>query len=92
MASTFAPNTTVERSYMMSHFGVHFSPIFYLFLPGYYIFRTPLYLFYIQSAGVAAGIFAIWLIAGKLKLSGKMTEGMAMPYKKVLEAAEKQKD
>ena len=33
MASSFAPNTTVERSHMMSHFGVHFSPIFYLFLP-----------------------------------------------------------
>ena len=80
MASTFAPNTTVERSYMMSHFGVHFSPIFYLFLPGYYIFRTPLYLFYIQSAGVAAGIFAIWLIAGKLKLSGKMTVALELIY------------
>lgn len=80
MASTFAPNTTVERSYMMSHFGVHFSPIFYLFLPGYYIFRTPLYLFYIQSAGVAAGVFAIWLIAGKLKLSGKMTVALELIY------------
>ena len=39
MAVSFSPSTTVERSHMMSHFGVHFSPIFYLFLPGYYIFR-----------------------------------------------------
>ena len=45
MAATGVPYTTVERSYMMSHFGVHFSPIFYLFLPGYYIFRSPIYLF-----------------------------------------------
>lgn len=80
MASTFAPNTTVERSYMMSHFGVHFSPIFYLFLPGYYIFRSPIYLFYVQSASVAAGIFAIYLIAGKLKLSGKLTVALELIY------------
>ena len=80
MASTFAPNTTVERSYMMSHFGVHFSPIFYLFLPGYYIFRSPIYLFYLQTASVAAGVFAVWLIAGKLKLSGKMTLALELMY------------
>ena len=80
MASSFAPNTTVERSYMMSHFGVHFSPIFYLFLPGYYIFRSPIYLFYVQSASVAAGIFAIYLIAGKLKLSGKLTVALELIY------------
>nr|WP_316622824.1 DUF2079 domain-containing protein [uncultured Ruminococcus sp.] len=80
MASSFVPNTTVERSYMMSHFGVHFSPIFYLFLPGYYIFRSPIYLFYVQSASVAAGIFAIYLIAGKLKLSGKLTVALELIY------------
>ncbi len=80
MASSFAPNTTVERSHMMSHFGVHFSPIFYLFLPLYYIFRTPIYLFYVQSAAVAAGIFAIYLIAGKLGLSGKLTLALEFIY------------
>lgn len=80
MASSFVPNTTVERSYMMSHFGVHFSPIFYLFLPGYYIFRSPIYLFYVQSASVAAGVFAIWLIGGKLGLSGKLTLALELIY------------
>ena len=80
MATTFSPSTTVERSHMMSHFGVHFSPIFYLFLPGYYIFRSPLYLFYVQAAGVAAGVFAVWLIAGKLKLSGKLTLALELIY------------
>lgn len=73
MASTGLPYTTVERSYMMLHYGVHFSPFFYLLLPGYFIFRTPLYLFYAQAAGVAAGVFAVWLLCGKLGLSGKMT-------------------
>jgi uncharacterized membrane protein len=80
MASSFAPNTTVERSHMMSHFGVHFSPIFYLFLPLYYIFRTPIYLFYVQSAAVAAGVFAIYLIAGKLGLSGRLTLALEFIY------------
>ena len=80
MASSFAPNTTVERSHMMSHFGVHFSPIFYLFLPLYYIFRTPIYLFYVQSAAVAAGVFAIYLIAGKLRLSGRLTLALEFIY------------
>ena len=54
MAVSGVPETTLERSYQMSHFGVHFSPIFYLFLPGYWIFRSPIYLFYLQSAAVAA--------------------------------------
>ena len=80
MASTGAPVTTVERSYMMSHFGVHFSPIFYLFLPGYFIFRSPIYLFYVQSAAVAGGVFAIYLISGKLQLSGKMTLALELMY------------
>lgn len=80
MAATGVPYTTVERSYMMSHFGVHFSPIFYLFLPGYYLFRTPLYLFYIQAAAVAGGVFAVYLIAGQLKLSGKMTVALELIY------------
>ena len=80
MASSFSPSTTVERSYMMSHFGVHFSPIFYLFLPGYYIFRSPIYLFYIQSMSVAAGVFAVYLICGKLGVSGKLTLALELIY------------
>ena len=80
MAVSFSPSTTVERSHMMSHFGVHFSPIFYLFLPGYYIFRSPLYLFYVQAGAVAAGVFAVYLIAGKLGLSGKLTLALELMY------------
>ena len=80
MAVSGLPETTLERSYLMSHFGVHFSPIFYLFLPGYWIFRSPIYLFFLQSAVVAGGVFAIWLIAGKLGLSGKMTLALELIY------------
>lgn len=80
MAVSGVPETTLERSYMMSHFGVHFSPIFYLFLPGYWIFRSPLYLFYLQAAVIAAGVFAIYLISGRLGLSGKMTLALELIY------------
>ena len=80
MAVSFSPSTTVERSHMMSHFGVHFSPIFYLFLPGYYLFRSPVYLFYVQSASVAAGVFAVYLICGKLGFSGKLTLALELMY------------
>ena len=73
MAATGRADTTVERSVLMSHFGVHFSPIFYLFLPFYYIFRSPLCLFYIQSIFVAGGVFAVYLICKKLGLSEKVT-------------------
>lgn len=80
MAASGLPNTTVERSHMMSHFGVHFSPVFYLFLPFYWIFRTPVFLFYLQAAAVAAGVFAVYLICGKLGLSGKMTLALELIY------------
>lgn len=73
MAKTGAPLTTVERSVEMSHFGVHFSPFFYLLLPGYMIFRTPIYLICAQAVFVAAGVFPVYLICKELKLSGKVT-------------------
>ncbi|MBQ6154163.1 MAG: DUF2079 domain-containing protein [Ruminococcus sp.] len=80
MAKTFRPETTVERSYLMSHFGVHFSPFFYLLLPGYFIFRSPLYLCYVQASAVAAGVFAVYMISRRLGLSGKMTLAFELIY------------
>ena len=41
MAESFAPVTTCERDKLLSHFAVHFSPIYYTLLPFYYIFPTP---------------------------------------------------
>lgn len=80
MAKTFRPETTVERSYLMSHFGVHFSPFFYLLLPGYFIFRSPLYLCYVQASAIAAGVFAVHMIGRRLGLSGKMTLAFELIY------------
>jgi len=80
MATTGAPLTTVERSVEMSHFGVHFSPIFYLLLPGYMIFRSPIYLICAQSIFVALGVFPVYLICKKLGLSGKVTLAFEFIY------------
>ena len=66
MAKTGIPITTVERGRELTHFAVHFSPFFYLLLPGYMIFRHPLYLFAAQSFGVCLGAFPVFRIAKKL--------------------------
>ncbi len=80
MATTGKALTTVERSVEMSHFGVHFSPFFYLLLPGYMIFRSPVYLVWAQALAVAAGVFAVYLICKKLELSPKATLAFELIY------------
>jgi len=69
MRTTGLPLTTVERGEELSHFAVHFSPIFYLLLPGYVIFPSPLYLYYVQALIVASGAFAIFKISRTLGAS-----------------------
>lgn len=59
MAKTGLPMTTVERSRYLSHFAVHFSPVYYLLLPGYMLFRSPVYLLMAQAAAVGAGVFPV---------------------------------
>lgn len=80
MKNTGQPFTTVERNQFLSHFGVHFSPIFYLFLPGYFIFSSPIYLFYSQAFVIAVGVFAVYLICRQLSLSGKVTLAFILIY------------
>jgi uncharacterized membrane protein len=73
MKDTGQPLTTVEREELLSHFAVHFSPFFYLLLPGYFLAPGPEYLLLVQAAAVAAGIFPVIGIARKLGLSSKMS-------------------
>lgn len=80
MATTGLPMTTVERSEYLSHFAVHFSPFFYLLLPGYMIFRSPLYLLFCQALGVGLGAFAVKRICRGLGLSLKCSTAMAAVY------------
>ena len=71
MKSTGLPLTTVERNELLSHFAVHFSPVFYLLLPGYFIFSSPEYLLIMQAIIVGAGVFGVYGIARELGFSQK---------------------
>ncbi len=73
MKETGLPFTTVERTGLVSHFAVHFSPFFYLLLPGYLLFSSPVYLCVVQTLFVGAGVFAVYGIAKELGFSAKVT-------------------
>lgn len=56
MKETGLPLVTCERDGLLSHFAVHFSPIYYLLLPFYIIFPTPLTLMIGQCAVTVSGV------------------------------------
>lgn len=68
MRTTGRPDTTVERYGLTSHFAVHFSPFFYLLLPGYMLWPHPSCLFIMQAAAVALCVFPIRRICLRLGL------------------------
>lgn len=69
MRTTGVPYTTVERDGLVSHFAVHFSPVFYLLLPGYMIWSHPSYLLMMQALAVALCVFPIRRICKQMGLS-----------------------
>lgn len=69
MTETFLPFTTCERGEHLSHFAVHFSPVLYLLLPFCYIFKPTDVLVWGQILVVFSGVFPLWLICRKVKLS-----------------------
>ena len=69
MAKTGAPVTTVERDGLLSHFSVHTSPILYLLLPFYYLFRTPITLAVGQAVTLYSGVVPLLLIGRRRGLS-----------------------
>lgn len=68
MATTGMPLTTCERGYLLSHFYIHFSPIYYLFLPVYMLHRSPETLLVIQSVMVFAAVIPLFLICRHMRL------------------------
>ena len=61
--------TTCERDKLLSHFAVHISPIFYLLLPVYYLFSTPVTLAVMQPVIIFSAVIPLYLIAKHLKIS-----------------------
>lgn len=80
MAKTGLPNVTSERDMLLSHFAVHFSPIYYLMLPFYFIFRSPITLQVLQGIIVYSGIIPAALLARKVGLSKRSTILVALLY------------
>jgi len=80
MKQTGSISTTLERNRGLSLFGVHFSPLFYIALPIYFIFPSPVTVQLIQAFMVALPVIPIVLISRKYKLSNWMTVGAVLLY------------
>lgn len=65
--------TTYERNELMSHFKVHFSPIFYLLLPFYMIFPSSQALLIINGFIIISGIVPLMFLCKRFKLSNIST-------------------
>ena len=62
MKESGLPMTTVERDGMLSHFAVHVSPIYYLMLPFYALFPSPITLQVLQAVVIASAVIPMWLL------------------------------
>ncbi|MBR6772770.1 MAG: DUF2079 domain-containing protein [Clostridia bacterium] len=62
MKESGLPNTTLERDGLLSHFAVHVSPVYYLFLPMYFVFPYPGTLQILQAGVMASAIVPLWKI------------------------------
>jgi uncharacterized membrane protein len=80
MKEHLVPNTTCERDYLLSHFGVHFSPACYLLLPIYFIFPYPNTLQIAQGVIIMSAVIPIILICKERGLTNKATAFVALLY------------
>ncbi len=80
LATTFEPNTTIERRKLISHFAIHFSPIYYTLLPGFLIFRTPIYLAIMKSILLASAAFPLYKLGKEKGLSNFLCVLISLTY------------
>ena len=80
MARDFTQTVSSERDAIIQHFAVHFSPVYYLMLPFYYIFRSPVTLQILQALIVASGIIPLWLISRGCGLSPRASAVLSAIY------------
>ena len=80
MTETGLPIISCERDVLLSHFAVHLSPIYYLLLPFYAIFPSPLTLQIGQAVLVISGIIPAILLARHFKLSERTQIMVALIY------------
>ena len=80
MARDFTQTVSSERDEIIQHFAVHFSPIYYLMLPFYFVFRTPLTLQILQAVIIGSGVIPLYLIARRRKLSPALGAALCFAY------------
>ena len=75
MKKCFKPLTTCERQNigLISHFKVHFSPIYYVYLPIYFVFPYPVTLNLLQVFTIISGLVPVMLLCRKKNLSKAAT-------------------
>ena len=73
MKTTGLPMVTCERDVLLSHFAIHFSPIFYLLLPLYAVFSSPLTLQIGQAVICFSSVIPIILLCRHFNISSKTT-------------------
>ncbi len=80
MKETGLPLTTCERDGLVSHFAVHISPIWYLLLPGYMLFQSPVYLQIMQAVILASGVIPLYLLSKQLGHSRNTQSFLCLCY------------
>lgn len=80
MAKNLEQLTTCERDTLMSHFGVHISPVFYLLLPFYLIYQSPITLQIGQAVVVALGLIPLYLLARRFHLRNREIMALSLCY------------
>ncbi len=73
MRRTLAPVTTSERDMLLSHFAIHISPIFYVILPLYALFPSPVTLELVQPLILGSAVLPAMLLAKHYRLSNLRT-------------------
>ncbi len=73
LKTELVPLTTCERERLLSHFAVHVSPIYYLLLPVYFVFPSPITLQVSQAVILGSAMIPLYLLAKHYKLSNKVT-------------------
>lgn len=73
MKHTFTMKTTCERDMLMSHMKVHISPAWFLILPFYAIFESPVTIQVMQAVILAIPVILLAKICSKHNFSKKVT-------------------
>ena len=73
LRSHFQPLTTVERDGLLSHFSVHMSLIYYLVLPFYAVFPSPVTLQLFQVFALASAVVPVYLLCRRYEINDLKT-------------------